>query len=139
VERPEAHYWCGVIAWTLAFNDLSRSIAEAQKNGGAMLRDEDVVPSAIRVPFMERQGGLMDDGIQHLERVRSLDPNFIEAGFYLSYLYRLRSRGSAEASERKQYLGRTDAWFAAITRNTPQEPRELRPIIPPPPPAPPEE
>jgi tetratricopeptide (TPR) repeat protein len=134
---PEGHYWIGTIAWTLAFNDLAGLVREYEKKAAARVSDDQPLPSAIRAPFASRQSALIEEGIQNLEQVLNLSPDFVEADFYLSYLYRLKGWESADDSQRGQYFARADKILDAMLKRPLQKPRALRPILPPPPPPPP--
>ncbi len=134
---PEGHYWIGVIDWGIAFNYLQRLRMTYNKTVSTPLSDEDILPISIRESFSAKDGGIVDDGIQHLQAAIKLAPQFAEAQFYLSYLYRVKGAESATPSERKRYTRMADDLIAEARRLAPSAERGLRPDIPPPPPPPP--
>ena len=136
-KAPEGHYWIGIIDWGVAFNDLQKLRVNYNKTASTPFADQDALPVSIRESFSSKDGGMVDNGIQHLQTAIKIAPEFAEARFYLSYLYRLKGAESATSSERENYTKMADDLYAKATQLGPRAAREHRPHIPPPPPPPP--
>ncbi len=138
---PEGYYWIGVVDWTLAFNPLVKMRFEYNKGASQPIGDDDPLPPPLREEFASRYAAPVDEVIKHLQKALELAPNYWEAAYYLSYLFRLKANQVSDAEERQHYLSKADALVQVSAQHARKEAkrpeRPLRPALPPPPPPPP--
>lgn len=105
-DDPEPFYWVGVIDWTLAY----RGNAEARQayniqNQKKQLKESDPLPDKVREEYTQQYGGLVDEGMNMLQKATELRPDYADAMAYQSLLLRQKADmvdSSTRASLEKQ-------------------------------------
>jgi tetratricopeptide (TPR) repeat protein len=88
----EPYYWVGVINWTLArrANDELRSAYNVE-NPKKQIKDPDPLPEKLRTEFTEKQGALVDEAMQMLDKATALRPDYADAIAYKSLVLRMKA------------------------------------------------
>jgi tetratricopeptide (TPR) repeat protein len=108
-EDPEPYYWIGVIDWTLAFRGNAEMRMDYNKNNiKKQVRDDDPLPQAVRGPYVEKYGALVDEGISDLQKAISIKPDYDDAMAYLNLLYRRKADMAASQEERASLIKQAD-------------------------------
>jgi tetratricopeptide (TPR) repeat protein len=108
-EDPEPYYWIGVIDWTLAFRGNAEMRMDYNKNNiKKQVRDDEPLPQAVRAPYVEKYGALVDEGISDLQRAISVKPDYDDAMAYLNLLYRRKADMAASQEERASLIKQAD-------------------------------
>src|ERR1700681_1415542 len=108
-EDPEPYYWIGVIDWTLAFRGNAEMRMDYKKNNiKKQVRDDEPLPQAVRAPYVEKYGALVDEGISDLQRAISVKPDYDDAMAYLNLLYRRKADMAASQEERASLIKQAD-------------------------------
>jgi len=89
--NPEPYYWIGVIDWGICFkndgemrNDLHLNIPNA--NG-----EFPPLPEKSRVQLAQKNGKLVDEGLEALNKAIQMNPNSFDTMSYLNLLYRQKA------------------------------------------------
>jgi tetratricopeptide (TPR) repeat protein len=88
---PEPYYWIGVIDWTLAFRGNTDMRSDYNKTVKKTIRGDDPMPPKLSAQFAEKYGGVVDEGIDLLQKGMTLRPDYSDAMAYLNLLYRQKS------------------------------------------------
>jgi tetratricopeptide (TPR) repeat protein len=108
-DDPEPYYWIGVIDWTLAFRANAELRAAYNKsNIKKQVRDDDPLPSAVRAVYVEKYGGMVDEGVAYLQKSIQLRPDYDDAMAYLNLLYRRKADMVESADERANLKKQAD-------------------------------
>jgi tetratricopeptide (TPR) repeat protein len=108
-EDPEPYYWIGVIDWTLAFRGNAEMRMDYNKsNIKKQVRDDEPLPQAVRGPYVEKYGALVDEGISDLQKAISVKPDYDDAMAYLNLLYRRKADMAASQEERASLIKQAD-------------------------------
>lgn len=96
---PEPYYWVGVIDWTLAY----RGNAEARQaynlqNAKKQVKEADPLPDKVREQFTQQYSGLVDEGLNMLQKATDLRPDYADAVAYQSLLLRQKADMSDSAT-----------------------------------------
>jgi cytochrome c-type biogenesis protein CcmH/NrfG len=105
--NKEAFYTLGVIAWTQAYQDRM----EARAKMG--MKPEDPGPlkdKKVRDALREKNGAIIEDGIQKLTRAIEIDPQYDDAMAYLNLLHRERADLADTSDAYKKDVEVADAW-----------------------------
>ena len=101
--------------YTLAFINYQKwSPVWLQARSSLKMRSEDPGPlkdRKVREELKARYSGLLDDGIQNLEKALAIDPNYIEAMSIMSILTRQRADLFDTTEEYKAGLVAADDWL----------------------------
>jgi tetratricopeptide (TPR) repeat protein len=110
-DDKDPYYWVGVIEWTLAYRankemrfNWNEKAPERQK----IKKDEDPMPEKLREEFTAKYASGVDNGIQHLEKVIQIDPDYENAMAYLNLLYRQKADQVDPGQPREEYLVKAD-------------------------------
>ncbi len=106
-ENKEAYYTLGVIAWTRAYQD--RMAARAKMG----MKPEDPGPlkdKKVRVELAQKNMGLIEEGIKHLEKAIAIDKEYDDAMAYLNLLHRERADLMDTAEAYKKDVAIADEW-----------------------------
>ena len=111
--EPEAYYIVGFVDWTLAYkNALAILAADGMPTVNGMTGDPKKSKGACQ-KLVEQNTGLVDEGLQYLDKAVDLNPNYDDAMSYISLDYRLKAEnecGSDADSARKADLALADQW-----------------------------
>ena len=108
-DDPEPYYWIGVIDWTLAFRANGELRAAYNKsNIKKQVRDDDPLPAAVRAVYVEKYGGLVEEGITDLQKAIQVRPDYDDAMAYLNLLYRRKADMVESADERASLKKQAD-------------------------------
>jgi tetratricopeptide (TPR) repeat protein len=108
-DDPEPYYWIGVIDWVVAQRHNQELRMDYNKNNiRKQVKDTDPLPSTVRTQYVDKDGQLIDEGIQALQKATSLKPDYDDALAYLNLLYRRKADMVASLDERNQLLKQAD-------------------------------
>jgi tetratricopeptide (TPR) repeat protein len=108
-DDPEPYYWVGVIDWTLAFRDNGEMRLDYNKaNIKKQVKQDDPLPPKVREDFASKDGQLIDEGIEDLNKAISLRPDYDDAMAYLNLLYRQKADAVESAAERDELRKKAD-------------------------------
>jgi tetratricopeptide (TPR) repeat protein len=98
---PEPYYWIGVINWTEAFRGNGELRAAYNKDHiNKQIKDTDALPAAVRAEYVQKFGGLIDEGVTALQKAIQIKPDYDDAMAYLNLLYRRKADTVESADER---------------------------------------
>jgi tetratricopeptide (TPR) repeat protein len=107
-EDPESYYWIGVIDWSLAYRGNKDMRADYNNKGKKPVKDTDPMPPALATDFRAKQGAIVDEGIQNLQRAIQLKPDYDDAMAYLNLLYRQKADMETDAKTRDEDVKTAD-------------------------------
>jgi tetratricopeptide (TPR) repeat protein len=111
--EPEAYYIVGFVDWTLAYkNALAILAADGAPTVNGMTGDPKKSKGACQ-KLVEQNSGLVDEGLQYLDKAVDLNPKYDDAMSYISLDYRLKAEnecGSDADTARKADLALADQW-----------------------------
>lgn len=106
-QNKEAHYTLGVIAWTKAFQPRM----EVRAKLGMKAEDPGPVKDKkAREELRAKNGAVIDEGIQHLQRALEIDKEYDDAMAYLNLLYREKADLEDTADAYKKDTELADEW-----------------------------
>jgi tetratricopeptide (TPR) repeat protein len=85
----EAAYTIGAIDWTLAHENTLKGLASAGLNDDG--EGNVKAPKKIMEEIKEKNGALVDEGLQYLNQAVASRPNYDEAMVYLNLMYRRKA------------------------------------------------
>jgi tetratricopeptide (TPR) repeat protein len=106
-ENKEAYYSLGVIVWAKWYPALM----EARAKLG--MKAEDPGPlkdKKVKAELTEKWGSLIGDGIKHLEKALSIDPEYDDAMAYMNLLIRERADLAESPDGYKKDIETADNW-----------------------------
>lgn len=111
--NPEAYYWIGVLDWTDCFaraqgvrKDLNLDSPTDPKDPNSL----PPIPEKARLALEEKNGPLVKDGIDALEKAIELRPNDFATMAYLNLMYRQKSEIEKDRAARAADLQRAEEW-----------------------------
>ncbi|MGC1462371.1 MAG: hypothetical protein WA802_09230 [Terracidiphilus sp.] len=107
-EDPESYYWIGVIDWSLAYRDNKDMRADYNNKGKKPVKDTDPMPPALATDFRAKEGAIVDEGIQNLQKAIQLKPDYDDAMAYLNLLYRQKADMETDAKARDEDIKTAD-------------------------------
>jgi tetratricopeptide (TPR) repeat protein len=107
-EDPESYYWIGVIDWSLAYRANKDMRADYNNKGKKPVKDTDPMPPALATDFQAKQGAIVDEGIQNLQKAIQLKPDYDDAMAYLNLLYRQKADMETDAKARDEDVKTAD-------------------------------
>jgi tetratricopeptide (TPR) repeat protein len=103
---PEAYYSVGVIDWTQAYQPMAE---ERAKEG--LKPDEPLKDKKLCIKLRERDGAVIQDGIDSLNKAISLRQDYDDAMAYMNLLYRQKADRECDVpEERATDLKQADDW-----------------------------
>jgi len=103
---PEAYYSVGVIDWTQAYQPMAE---ERAKEG--LKPDEPLKDKKLCTKLRERDGAIIQDGIDSLNKAIGLRQDYDDAMAYMNLLYRQKADRECDvAEERAGDLKQADEW-----------------------------
>ena len=107
-DDPESYYWIGVIDWSLAYRANKDMRADYNNKGKKPVRDTDPMPPALSTDFRAKEGAIVDEGIQNLEKAIQIKPDYDDAMAYLNLLYRQKADMESDAKVRDEDIKKAD-------------------------------
>jgi tetratricopeptide (TPR) repeat protein len=107
-DDPESYYWIGVIDWSLAYRANKDMRADYNNKGKKPVRDTDPMPPALSTDFRAKQGAVVDEGIQNLQKAIELRSDYDDAMAYLNLLYRQKADMETDAKVRDEDVKTAD-------------------------------
>jgi len=107
-DDPESYYWIGVIDWSLAYRANKDLRADYNNKGKKPVRDTDPLPPALATDFRAKQGAIVDEGIQNLQKAIELRSDYDDAMAYLNLLYRQKADMETDAKARDEDVKTAD-------------------------------
>jgi len=104
-QNPEHYYSIGVLNWALAHR------ANEELRIPLRLRPDEPLPATARRELAQKNGALVEEAIEMLQKAIQLNPNYVDAITYLNLIYRQKADIVETAREREQYLDLADAMF----------------------------
>jgi len=104
--NPEPYYSVGVIDWTMTYQP--RMVLKARLN---IKPDEPIKDAKERQALAEKNGPLIDEGMEMLNKAISLRPDYDDAMAYLNLLYRERADLVDSPADREENLKMADMWI----------------------------
>jgi tetratricopeptide (TPR) repeat protein len=105
---PESYYWIGVIDWSLAYRANKDMRADYNNKGKKPVRDTDPLPPALATDFRAKQGAIVDEGVQNLQKAIEIRPDYDDAMAYLNLLYRQKADMETDAKARDEDVKTAD-------------------------------
>jgi hypothetical protein len=107
---PEPYDWIGVIDWTLAYHTKRDLIAESDQSP----HEKRPITKELRLDlagkFRGECRGLVDDGIDKLQKAMDRRPDYADAIAYLSLLDRLKADMESNSNDRVEYSRLADSF-----------------------------
>jgi len=108
-DDPQPYYSIGVIDWAIAYRGNTELRGEYNRaNVKKQVKDMDPLPPDVRKNYVEKYGGLVDDGITNLKKAVELKPDYEDAMTYLNLLYRRKADMVDSTAERDSYTKQAD-------------------------------
>jgi len=111
--NPVPYYWIGVLDWAVCFprsqqmrKDLKIEFPKDPKDPGSL----PPFPAKARAELEEKNGALVKEGVEVLEKAIQLRPNDFETMAYLNLMYRQKADLEPEASAREADLKKAEDW-----------------------------
>ena len=104
--NPEPYYWIGVIDWAIAYPDN-----QSVRNELRLLDASKPLPRREREELAEKNSGVVEEGIESLEKAIELRPNYFDAMAYLNLLFRQRADLQEETEAREEDVKMADSWM----------------------------
>lgn len=139
--RAESEYWLGFTAWMASFSRNVDAREDYNRKTGIPLRLSDPLPEAVRIEYARQCGGMVNQGIEMLQKRVDQQPKDWYSLTYLNLLFRRRADLQGNAEMRAKDLRMADELVSriqevkksgALVINIP-----FYPALPPPPPPPP--
>lgn len=108
--NPEHYYSIAVIDWTLTYKPRM----EVKIKLG--LKPDEALPRRAREELVAKNEGLVEEGIQMVNRALELKPDYTDALAYLNLLYREKADLVADPDERENYLRQADELHDRVQR-----------------------
>jgi tetratricopeptide (TPR) repeat protein len=104
---PEAYYSVGVIDWTQAYQPMAEERAKVE----GLRPDEPLKDKKLCAKLRERDGPVIQDGIDSLNKAISLRQDYDDAMAYLNLLYRQKADRECDVPEQRAAdLKQADDW-----------------------------
>ena len=103
---PEAYYSVAVIDWTMTYQP--RIVLKSRLR---LKPDEPIKDAKERQALAERNGPLIEEGMQMLNKAMQLREDYDDAMAYLNLLYREKADLAATPQERDELLKTADMWI----------------------------
>jgi tetratricopeptide (TPR) repeat protein len=107
-DDPESYYWIGVIDWSLAYRGNKDMRADYNNKGKKPVKDTDPMPPQLATDFRAKQGAIVDEGIQNLQKAIQIKPDYDDAMAYLNLLYRQKADMETDAKARDEDVKTAD-------------------------------
>jgi tetratricopeptide (TPR) repeat protein len=107
-DDPESYYWIGVIDWSLAYRGNKDMRADYNNKGKKPVKDTDPMPAQLATDFRAKQGAIVDEGIQNLQKAIQIKPDYDDAMAYLNLLYRQKADMETDAKARDEDIKTAD-------------------------------
>ena len=104
--NPEPYYWIGVIDWAIAYPDN-----QSVRNDLKLLDASKPLPRREREELAEKNSGVVEEGIESLEKAIELRPNYSDAMAYLNLLFRQRADLQEKTEAREEDVKMADSWM----------------------------
>jgi len=111
--NPVPYYWIGVLDWAMCFprsqqmrKDLKIEFPKDPKDPSSL----PAFPAKARAELEEKNGPLVKEGVEVLEKAIQLKPNDFETMAYLNLMYRQKADLEADASARAADLKQAENW-----------------------------
>jgi len=101
---PSPYYWVGVIDWSLAHNDNVNLRDQYNRSSKKQIRDSDPLPPALLSQFSQKNGQIVDEGMNALNKAIQLNPSYSDAMSYLNLLYRQKADMETSPAARDEDL-----------------------------------
>ena len=105
-QNPEHYYSIGVLDWALCHR-----ANEETRLANRVSRPDEPLPARVRKELAEKNGPLVEEGIQMLEKAIEINPKYVDAIAYLNLIYRQRADIAETPQEREHYLDLADQMF----------------------------
>jgi len=105
-QNPEHYYSIGVLDWALCHR-----ANEETRLANRVARPDEPLPARVRKELAEKNGPLVEEGIQMLEKAIEINPKYVDAIAYLNLIYRQRADIAETQQEREHYLDLADQMF----------------------------
>ena len=111
--NPETYYWIGVldyipcnVNWTATRRDLNLLTPKDPKHPGVL----PPLPEKARKELAEKNGTLVEEGMNALQKALQLKPDYLEAMAYLNLMYRQKADLETDNADREEDLKQADQW-----------------------------
>jgi len=111
--NPVPYYWIGVLDWAMCFprsqqmrKDLKIEFPKDPKDPSSL----PPFPAKARAELEEKNGPLVKEGVEVLEKAIQLKPNDFETMAYLNLMYRQKADLEPDASAREADLKQAENW-----------------------------
>jgi tetratricopeptide (TPR) repeat protein len=111
--NPEPYYWIGVIDWAVTWKAAQtlrkdHSLDQAKDSAHPDLLPP--IPDKLRTPLAEKNGPLVEEGLNALNKAIELKPNDTDSMAYLSLMYRQKSEIESDNGARTADLKQAEDW-----------------------------
>jgi tetratricopeptide (TPR) repeat protein len=111
--NPEPYYWIGVLDWAQAFpraQGLRKDHNLDMAKDPAHPNDLPVIPEKFRKDLAEKNGPLVTEGLDALNKAIDLKPNDADSMVYLNLMYRQKAEIDEDDATRKADLKQAESW-----------------------------
>jgi tetratricopeptide (TPR) repeat protein len=111
--NPETYYWIGVLDYipcNVNWTDIRRGLNLLTPKDPAHPAELPPLPEKARKELAEKNGALVAEGMQALEKALQLKPNYMEAMAYLNLMYRQKADLEPTKAEREADLQQANDW-----------------------------
>ncbi len=102
--NPEPYYWIGVIDWGICYKSDGELRNDLKLNNPNANGDLPPLPEKARAKLAEKNGKLVDEGLDALQKAIQMKPNSFDTMSYLNLMYRQKTdidKGEAREADVK--------------------------------------
>jgi len=111
--NPEPYYWIGVLDWAVCFPNaqtLRKDNGLDSAKDPAHPNDLPVIPEKLRKGLAEKNGALVEEGLNALNKAIELKPNDADSMVYLNLMYRQKAEIDEDKETRAEDLKKAEEW-----------------------------
>jgi len=105
-DDAEPYYWIAVIDWAIAFRHNNEMRDDYNKTAKKTIRETDPMPPKLAAQYSQKNGALIDEGMDYAKKAMDRKQEYDDAMAYLSLLYRRKadteSSPQAQEADNKQ-------------------------------------
>ncbi len=112
--NPDPYYWIGSIDWAICYPRRMQVRKDLNIANPTDPKRPDVlppIPEKARVDLADKNGPLVEEGIQALQKAIELKPNYLDAMTYLNLMYREKADIEKDPSDRDADLQKAEEIF----------------------------
>lgn len=99
-DDAEPYYWIAVIDWSLAYHANNEMREDYNHSAKKPLREIDPMPPKMAADYAQKEGTIVDEGIDYAKKAMDRRSQYDDAMSYLSLLYRRKADMETDAQTR---------------------------------------